>query len=37
MSRMQVRDLGDSTHSGPDDFGNVIVRCHPWDGLADSL
>ena len=37
MSRMQVRDLGDSTHSGLEDFGNVRFRCHPWDGLADSL
>ena len=37
MSRLRVRDLGDSTHSGPEDYGHVRVRCHPWDGLADSL
>ena len=33
---MRVRDLGDSTHSGPEDYGHVRVQCHPWDGLADS-
>ena len=37
MSRLCVRDLGDSTHNGPEDYGHVRVRCHPWDGLADSL
>ena len=37
MSRLRVRDLGDSTYSGPEDHGHVIVRCHPRDGLADSL
>ena len=37
MSRLQVRDLGDSTHSGLEDHGHVRVRCHPEDGLADSL
>ena len=37
MSRLRVRDLGDSTHSGPEDHGHVRVRCHPRDGLADSL
>ena len=37
MSRLQVGDLGDSTHSGPEDYGLVRVRCHPRDGLADSL
>ena len=31
MSRLRVRDLGDSTHSGPEDFGHVRVRCYPWD------
>ena len=36
-SRFRVRDLGDSTHSGLADFGHVRVRCHPEDGLADSL
>ena len=30
-------DLGDSTHNGPEDYGHVRVRCHPWDGLAESL
>ena len=34
---MRVGDLGDSTHNGPEDYGHVRVRCHPWDGLADSL
>ena len=33
---MRVRDLGDSTHSGPEDYGHVRVRCHPWEGLAGS-
>ena len=37
MSRLGVRDLGDSTHSGLEDHGHVGVRCHPRDGLADSL
>ena len=37
MSRLRVGDLGDSTHSGLEDHGNVRVRCHPEDGLADSL
>ena len=37
MSRLRVGDLGDSTHSGPEDHGHVRVRCHPGDGLADSL
>ena len=37
MSRLQVRDLRDSTNSGPEDHGDVRVRCHPGDGLADSL
>ena len=37
MSRLRVRDLGDSTHSGPEDHGHVKVQCHPGDGLADSL
>ena len=36
-SRLRVRDLGDSTHSGPEDHGHVKVQCHPRDGLADSL
>ena len=34
MSRLLVRDLGDSTHSGPEDHGHVRVRCYPGDGLA---
>ena len=37
MSRLKAGDLGDSTHSGPEDHGHVRVRCHPGDGLADSL
>ena len=37
MSRLGVVDLGDSTHSGPEDHGHVRVQCHPGDGLADSL
>ena len=37
MSRLRVRGLGGSTHSGPEDYEHVRVRCHPWDGLADSL
>ena len=32
MSRLRTGDLGDSTYSG-----HVRVRCHPGDGLADSL
>ena len=26
MSRLRVRDLGDSTHSGPEDYGHVRVE-----------
>ena len=37
MSRLRTGDLGDSTHRGPEDHGHDRVRCHPWDGLADSL
>ena len=37
MSRLRVGDLGDSTHSGPEDYRHVRVRCHPGDGLADGL
>ena len=37
MSRLLVGDLGDSTHTGLEDHGHVRVRCHPRDGLADSL
>ena len=37
MSWFLVRDLGDSTHSGPEGHGHVRVRRHPGDGLADSL
>ena len=32
MSWLRVGDLGDSTHSGPEDHGHVRVRCHPGDG-----
>ena len=31
MSRLRVRDLEDSTHSGPEDYGHVRVRGHPED------
>ena len=37
MSRLRVRDLGDTTHNGLEDHGHVKVRCHPRDGLTDSL
>ena len=37
MSRLRVGDLGDCTHRGPEDYGHVRVRCHPKDGLTDSL
>ena len=37
MSWLLVRDLRDSTHSGPEGHGHVRVRCHPGDGLTDSL
>ena len=37
MSRLRVRNLGDSTDNGSEDFGHVRVRCHPEDGLTDSL
>ena len=37
MSRLRVRDIGDSTHGGLEDLGHVKVRCHIEDGLADSL
>ena len=37
MSWVRVGDIGDSTHSGPEDNGHVRVRCHPGDGLTASL
>ena len=37
MLRLRVGDLGDSTHSGPEDHVQVRVQCHPGDGLADCL
>ena len=37
MSWLRVGDLGDSTHSGPEDHGHVRVRRHPRDGLALSI
>ena len=37
MSRLLAGDLGDSTYNGPEDHGHVKVRCHPGDGLVDSL
>ena len=29
--------ISGTTHSGPEDHGHVRVRCHPRDGLTDSL
>ena len=37
MSWLRVRDLGDSTHNGPEGHGHVRVRRHPLDGLADGI
>ena len=37
MSWLQVRDLGDSTHSGPEGHGHVRVRHLPGDGLTNNL
>ena len=37
MSWLRVGDLGDSTDSGPEDHRHDRVRCHPGDGLTDSL
>ena len=37
MLRLRVGDLGDSTHSRPDDHGHVKFRCHLGDGLTDNL
>ena len=37
MSRLRAGDLGDFTHSGPEDHRHVKVRCHLRDGLTDSL
>ena len=37
MLRLRAGDLGDSTHSGREDHGHVRVRCHPRDGLVNSL
>ena len=37
MSRLRVRDLGDSTHSEPEHRGHVKAGCHLRDGSADSL
>ena len=37
MSRLRAGDLEDSTHSGLEDHGHVRVRCHPGDGLTNSL
>ena len=34
---LRVGDPGDSTHSGLEDHEHVRVRCHPGDGLVDSL
>ena len=37
MSRFLVGDLGNSTHSGPEDHRDVRVRCHPRDGFTNNL
>ena len=37
MSWLRVGDLGDSTHSGPEDHGHVRVQSHFGNGLADNL
>ena len=37
MLWLRIGDLGDSTHSEPEDHGHVRVRSHPGDGLTDSL
>ena len=37
MLKLRAGGLEDSTHSGPEEHGHVKVRCHPRDGLADSL
>ena len=37
MLRLRAGDLRDSTYSGLEDHGRFRVRCHPEDGLADSL
>ena len=37
MSWLRVRDIEDSTHTGPKGHGHVRVQRHPWDGLANSL
>ena len=37
MLGLLVRDLGDSTHSGPEGHGHVRVQCHPWNGLVDGI
>ena len=37
MSWLRVGNLEDSTRIGLEDNGHVRVRCHPGDGLADSL
>ena len=37
MSRMRVKDLGDSSYSGPEGRGHVRVQRHPWDGLVNGI
>ena len=37
MSRMRIRGLGDSTHSGPEGHGHIRVRRHLGDGLVDDI
>ena len=37
MSKLQARDLWDYAYSGLKGHGHVIVRRHPWDGLANGI
>ena len=37
MLRLEVRDIWDSTHCGPEGHRHVRVRRHPWDGLVDGI
>ena len=30
-------EISGTLHNEPEEFGHVKVRCHPEDGLADSL
>ena len=37
MSGLRVRDLWDSSRSGPEGREHVRVRRHPWDGLVEGI